>query len=100
MAVANGDKSISLWDVSNLNMPVELGTPLEGHQGTVRSMAFSRDGRTLASGSEDHKIILWNIDPDSWQARACQLAGRNLTQAEWAQYLGDLPYQQTCPQWP
>jgi hypothetical protein len=31
---------------------------------------------------------------------ACHLAGRNLTRAEWNQYLPGQPYQTTCPQWP
>ena len=33
---------------------------LEGHRGTVRSVAFSPDGSTLASGSWDDTIRLWN----------------------------------------
>jgi hypothetical protein len=27
---------------------------------------------------------------------ACQIANRNLTRAEWRQYLGDLPFHTTC----
>ncbi|KAF7171101.1 hypothetical protein CNMCM6106_005561 [Aspergillus hiratsukae] len=33
---------------------------LEGHSDWVRSAAFSGDGQTLASGSGDHTIKLWN----------------------------------------
>ena len=49
---------------------------------------------------EDKTIILWDVDLDSWRERACQIAGRNLTRAEWGQYLGDEPYRKTCEQWP
>ena len=31
---------------------------------------------------------------------ACDIAGRNLTRAEWAQYLPGEPYHATCKQWP
>jgi hypothetical protein len=31
---------------------------------------------------------------------ACRTAGRNLTERDWAQYMGNLPYLQTCPNLP
>ena len=34
---------------------------LTGHSNPVRSVAFSPDGRTLASGSDDNTIKLWNV---------------------------------------
>ncbi|MEG4247707.1 MULTISPECIES: WD40 domain-containing protein [unclassified Microcoleus] len=34
---------------------------LEGHSDSVRSVAFSPDGKTLASASNDNSIKLWNL---------------------------------------
>ena len=34
---------------------------LEGHQGPVRCVAYSRDGRWLVSGDEEGKVRLWNL---------------------------------------
>jgi hypothetical protein len=31
---------------------------------------------------------------------ACEIAGRNFTQAEWQEYFPGEPYRTTCPQWP
>src|SRR5262249_28614487 len=38
-----------------------LGPPLSGHSGPANSIAFSPDGKILASGSWDHTIILWDV---------------------------------------
>jgi WD40 repeat protein len=70
------------------------------HTDWVRTIALSPDGQTLASAGDDRLIILWNFDPAAWVTLACGIAGRNLTLAEWNQYLPGRPYQQTCAAFP
>jgi WD40 repeat protein len=54
----------------------------------------------LVTMDDEHGLI-WNLDVASWPEIACRAAGRNLSQAEWAQFgPKDVPYQSTCAQWP
>ena len=93
LASASEDGNVILWDLTQ-NPPAPQ--TLAGHQDSVRHVTFNEDGSLLASASWDNNVILWNIDPISWQQRACTMAGRNFTEAEWQRYLGDRPYEQTC----
>ena len=40
---------------------LRLAPPLTGHKGRVTHLVFSRDGQTLASGSEDGFVVLWDV---------------------------------------
>ena len=51
--------TICLPDTSAQDIPY---TVLEGHKSSVNSVAFSPDGKTLASGSNDNTIRLWNVE--------------------------------------
>jgi WD40 repeat protein len=91
------DGTVVVWDARQRRRLEELA----GHTGPVYSVAFGPDGTTLASGGCDGTVVLWDLRPDSWRQRACAIANRNLTQAEWDQFIGsEQPYRRTCPALP
>ena len=49
---------IVLWGVATRQ---PISQPFIGHTDWVYSLAFSPDGKTLASGSSDNTIILWDV---------------------------------------
>ena len=83
-ALAVGSKDVTLWDVHKIlhqphNDPYISATDgfditgrrkatLEGHTGFVNTVAFSPDSRTLASGSQDGTILLWDKNVENPQA--------------------------------
>jgi WD40 repeat protein len=102
LAAGSADQEISLWDISDPGAPERFGAPLRGHTdiGGIQAMAFTPDGSGLFSTSS-RKLILWKLPIDQLDERACRLAGRNMTELEWSQYLPpDVEYHKTCPETP
>jgi WD40 repeat protein len=58
LASAGLDKTVRQWDVRT---HAEIGTPMTGHTGAVRSVAFAPDGRTLVSAGADETLRLWDV---------------------------------------
>lgn len=73
------------------------------HSTAITALTVSPDGRWLVTGSRDQSVRLRSmeyLDAGSLQDIVCAKAGRNLTQMEWQQYLGDSSVQAVCPGWP
>ena len=49
---------VTLWDLETKSTT----TTLQGHTGLVHSVAFTRDGATLASGASDGTMLLWDME--------------------------------------
>jgi len=90
---------VDLWDATTFR---PIGEPLTvgGDAGFVE---VDRPGgsRLLSSTTTTAgTYMVWDLDPTHWASTACSIAGRNLTQAEWKEFLPGRSYQLTCPQWP
>ena len=70
----------------------------------VSSVAVSSDGR-LASAQSDGSVLLWSplLPIESVQPLYpyfCGIVSRNLTRAEWQEFLPGRPYHKTCADYP
>jgi len=97
--VSSGTDGIArLWDFQS-GRP--YGTPLQstaqGSHGWIGT-AVSADGNTLVQLNlgGDGNAVIWTLDPAVWAERACTIAGRNLSEAEWAEFLPGRPYAPAC----
>lgn len=73
MLASANNKSFTIWNTATGK---RLCIPPNGHADTIYSLAFSVDGKTLATGSEDMRVILWDVtDPSRPRIRLQPLSG-------------------------
>jgi DNA-binding SARP family transcriptional activator/WD40 repeat protein len=91
VAVGGTQGAVRLYD---RQARAQIGDPFPSNVSLVGG-SFTADGRSLVVGGDP--AVLWDVDPASWREKACTAAGRNLTRAEWEQYMPpDEPYRATC----
>jgi len=90
------DGGVSLWDATTLEL---LGTVYPPHQGEAvpAGAQFIGDSHDVAIASYDGRVYRWETDLERTLEYACQMAGRNLTEDEWAEFLPEQPYREVCP---
>jgi WD40 repeat protein len=97
LLIATGDEgTVQLYDTSSWTRLAEI--PSEAPEGVVEGW-LRPDGLAVAVNTEQG-VAEWTLVPKQLAAAACELAGRNLTRAEWATYLPDQPYHRSCPDYP
>ncbi len=111
VAFVNGDRWFAALDVARFSRPddpgassihlldrataQEIGQPL-GFPAGASFGAAADGGRAFVVGSDRGFATVWDVDPDAWEATACQLAGRTLTRAEWERHLPGRRYDPAC----
>lgn len=107
LASGSFDRSIRLWRINQIDWKSGkikinvLPIVLENHNQSITSVAFTPDGKYLASGSYDNTVRLWLVSTDRLAEMVCQKVWRNLTMDEWQKFMGDdIPYESTCPNLP
>jgi WD40 repeat protein len=63
----------------------------------VINVLYHHDGYLITKDSLGN-YFRWNIKPADWITSACRAAKRNLTEAEWTNYLPGQLYRKTCPE--
>lgn len=93
LLVMAADGTAMLYDAPS---GVRIGEPLRTDSRTLGLAVLRPDGHEMAV-STPSGVVLLDLDPDHQFEYACQLAGRDLTDAEWRTYLADLgDPQSTC----
>jgi WD40 repeat protein len=91
---SGNDGQVALWDgrTGELLASVVPGAPNEW-----AAAEFLPDGHTVIVASRDGAVSTWDTRLENWIDFACVVAGRNLTEDEWADAIGDRPYHEICP---
>jgi WD40 repeat protein/tRNA A-37 threonylcarbamoyl transferase component Bud32 len=92
LAISGYEPVASLWDVAS---GTRIGPQLTA--GDRRTMIdLSSDGRLLLEVHANGGGAVWDVDPESWKRRACDVANRTLTREEWKEFLPGRSYDPAC----
>ncbi|MBN1525861.1 MAG: WD40 repeat domain-containing protein [Spirochaetales bacterium] len=69
---------------------------LEGHEGDVLSVAFSRDGETLISGGGDKYVIKWDLKTNKMESAFTDESGGVLSEIDFVGISHDEKYVVSC----
>jgi WD40 repeat protein/DNA-binding SARP family transcriptional activator len=92
LVTVSSDGKFRLWDVASRKL---IGAPLPGSDAGGWGTFFP-DGKHVISAFGSGIGVIWNVDPAAWKARACTVAHRNLTRAEWHTYLPGRGFGDVC----
>ena len=92
LMTTSSDGRFRLWNVATRKL---VGAPLPGGDGGGWGTYFPNGTQIVAAFGSGIGMV-WNIDPTAWNRAACRIAHRNLTRAEWRDFLPERPYGRVC----
>lgn len=93
-ATTGQDGTGKLWFTSTLR---QEGATLKTDQSAASTAAFEPNGSDLLVIDDHGNAFTWPTSLPDWERRACAIAARNLTHAEWGQYVPRRSYTTVCP---
>jgi WD40 repeat protein len=93
LATGARDGTIRLWDIKTQQ---PIGAPLTGLPGARVIPIWTPDGSGLIAAYDTGRAYRWDIRPASLVKHACDVAGRQLTRAEWEEALPGRDYDPAC----
>jgi WD40 repeat protein len=88
---------IGLWDGHTGAYQGSLPLPALATGGSIR---YLPDSSGLLIAARDGRTWVADTRTSTWASRVCRIAGRNLTQDEWAEFFPSRPYHATCSELP
>lgn len=93
LLTASRDHTARIWDAASGQ---ELAV-LKSHDDTLTSASWSHDGSKILTSSLDGTAQLYVVGLQELLDQACDTIVRNMSEDEWAHYLGTEAYHETCP---
>jgi WD40 repeat protein len=90
------DGAVKLWETET-QRPLGSVEPLGANRFVKATFV---DAARVLIYYNTGEIFEWDPRPDAWEAYACRVAGRNLSQAEWVELLPGRPYRTICHDFP
>jgi WD40 repeat protein len=88
------DGTVKVWFTNTLE---QEGPRLAADPNASAAAGFEPGDGALLAVDNGGGAFTWPMSLSAWERRACSLAARNLTRAEWAQFVAGPRYTTVCP---